>query len=216
MAITFYYGSGSPYAWRVWFALEYKALAYDLTAISFSEGDHKKPEFLKLNPRQRVPVIVDGGFALCESAAIVEYLDEQYSSGEKLFPGNPKQRAAIRRVIREADIYVVETMDPLVDLVLFTKRENWNQEAISAARENFGREMEKWEAVFAGDYLAGGLSAADFTLYPMLALCLRIDIRKPDLNVASLLGPKLKAWMKRIEVLPYFEKTIPPHWKAKT
>ena len=215
MAITFYYGSGSPYAWRVWLALEHKSLAYDLKAISFSEGDHKKPEFLKLNPRHRVPVIVDGGFVLYESAAIVEYLDELYSSGEKLFPGDPKQRALIRRVVREADTYVVEAMDPLVELVLFTKRENWNQEAISAARENFGREMAKWEAVFAGDYLAGGLSAADFSLYPMLALCLRIDIRKPDLNVASLLGPKLKAWMKRVEALPYFGKTIPPHWKQK-
>jgi glutathione S-transferase len=215
MAITFYYGSGSPYAWRVWLALEQKALAYDLKAISFSEGDHKKPEFLKLNPRHRVPVIVDGGFALYESAAIVEYLDEQYSSGGKLFPGDPKQRAIIRRVVREADTYVVEAMDPLVELVLFTKRENWNQEAISAAREKFGREMGRWEAVFAGDYLADGLSAADFTLYPMLALCLRIDIRKPDVNVASLIGPKLNAWMKRVEALPYFGKTIPPHWKQK-
>lgn len=215
MAITFHYGSGSPYAWRVWLALEYKSLAYDLKAVSFSEGDHKKPEFLKLNPRHRVPVIVDGGFALYESAAIVEYLDEQYSSGGKLFPGDAKQRAIIRRVVREADTYVVEAMDPLVELVLFTKRENWNQEAISAAREKFGREMGKWEAVFAGDHLAGGLSAADFTLYPMLALCLRIDIRKPDLDIAGLLGPKLKSWMKRVEALPYFGKTIPPHWKQK-
>ena len=215
MAITFYYGSGSPYAWRAWFALEHKALAYDLKAISFSEGDHKKPEFLKLNPRHRVPVIIDDGFVLYESAAIVEYLDEQYASGGKLFPGDPKQRAVIRRVVREVDTDVVEVMDPLVELVLFTKRDNWNQESISAAREKFGRELGKWEDVFAGDYLAGGLSAADFALYPMLALCLRIDIRKPDLNVSSLIGPKLKAWMKRVEALPYFEKTIPPHWKQK-
>ncbi len=215
MAITFYYGSGSPYAWRVWLALEFKALAYDLKAISFSEGDHRKSEFLKLNPRHRVPVIVDGEFPLYESAAIVEYLDEQYSSGGKLFPGDPKQRAVIRRLVREADTYVVEAMDPLVESVLFTKRENWDQEAISAACGKFGREMGKWESVFAGDFLAGGLSAADFALYPMLALCLRIDIRKPDANVASLIGPNLNAWMKRVEALPYFERTIPPHWKQK-
>jgi len=215
MAITFYYGSGSPYAWRVWLALEHKSLPYELKAISFSEGDHKKPEFLKLNPRHRVPVIVDGDFAIYESAAIVEYLDEQYASGRKLFPGNAKQRAVIRRLVREADSYFTEAMDPLLEMILFTKRENWNAEAIAKAHGKFGWELGKWESAFSGDYLAGELSAADFTLYPMLALCLRMDIRKPDLNIAGLVGPKVGAWMKRVEALPYFDKTIPPHWKAK-
>jgi glutathione S-transferase len=213
MAITFYYGSGSPYAWRVWLALEQKALAYDLKAISFSEGDHKKPEFLKRNPRHRVPVIVEGDFTLYESAAIVEYLDEQHVSGPKLFPGNAQQRAVIRRLVREADSYFTEAMDPLLELVLFTKRENWNPEAIAKAHSKFGRELGKWESACGGDYLAGELTAADLTLYPMLALCLRMDIRKPDLNIAGLVGPKAAAWMKRVEALPYFEKTIPPHWK---
>jgi len=216
MAITFHYGSGSPYAWRVWFALEHKLLAYDLKVISFSDGDHKKPEFLKLNPRHRVPVIVDDNFSLYESAAIVEYLDEQFSSGPSLFPGDARRRAVIRRLVREADVYVADTMNPLIDLVLFTKREIWDPQAISAAYVKLGRELGKWEPVLAGDYLAGDLSAADFTLYPMLALCLRMDIRKPDLNVAGLIGPKLGAWMKRIEALPYFAKTVPPHWKTKT
>ena len=216
MAITFYYGAGSPYAWRVWFALEHVSLAYDLRVISFSDGDHRKPEFLKLNPRHRVPVIVDGDFSLYESAAILEYLDEQYSSGPSLFPGDAKRRAVVRRLVREADAYVADAMDPLIGLVLFTKRENWDPEAISAAYGKLGVELGKWEPVIAGDYLAGELSAADFTLYPMLALCLRMDIRKPDLNVAGLIGPKLGAWMKRIEALPCFAKTIPPHWKVKT
>lgn len=215
MAITFYYGSGSPYAWRVWFALEFKSLPYELKAISFSEGDHKKPEFLKLNPRHRVPLIVDGDFAIYESAAIVEYLDEQYSAGPKLIPGSARQRAVIRRLVREADAYVAKAMDPLLELILFTKRENWDPEAISAAYGKLGRELGKWESAFTGDYLAGELSAADFTLYPMLALCLRMDIRKADLNVAGLIGPRLGAWMKRVEALPYFERTIPPHWKQK-
>ena len=216
MALTFYYGSGSPYAWRVWLALEHKSMAYDLRTISFSEGDHKKPEFLKLNPRHRVPVIVDGDFSLYESAAILEYLDEQYSSGPSLFPGDVRRRAVIRRLVREADEYVADAMNPLVDLVLFTKRENWDPEAISAAYAKLGKELHKWEPVLGGDYLAGELSAADFTLYPMLALCLRMDMSKPDLNVGGLIGPKLGAWMKRIEALPYFAKTFPPHWKAQS
>jgi hypothetical protein len=33
--------------------------------------------------------------------------------------------------------------------------------------------------------------------------------------MASLVGPKMSAWMKRIEALPLHSKTYPPHWKAK-
>lgn len=66
----------------------------------------------------------------------------------------------------------------------------------------------------AGDYLDGdALSAADLALYPLVALSLRMDIRKPGLDAAGIYGPKLHAWMKRIESLPYFDRTIPPHWK---
>ena len=54
--ITLYYGSGSPYAWRVQLALEHKALAYERKVLSFAAGDTRKPEFLALNPRHRVPV----------------------------------------------------------------------------------------------------------------------------------------------------------------
>ena len=39
MTIIFYYGSGSPYAWRVHFALEHKALPYERKVLSFSAGD---------------------------------------------------------------------------------------------------------------------------------------------------------------------------------
>jgi len=64
MALTFYYASGSPYAWRVWLALEHKGVPYELKILSFDAGDLKMPEFRVLNPRQKVPVIVDDGFTL--------------------------------------------------------------------------------------------------------------------------------------------------------
>jgi glutathione S-transferase len=215
MALTFYYGSGCPYAGRVWLALEHKAIAYELKTISFSAGDLKKPEFLKINPRHKVPAITDGELALYESAAIVEYLDEQYASGKKLFPGNTRQRALIRRLVREADEYFAHAQERLVDQVLFTKQEEWDLQEIAAARESLASELTSFENYIGGNHLAGELSAADFTLYPMIALCLRMEKKKPDLGVRSAIGPKLGAWMKRIEALPYFDKTYPPHWKAK-
>ncbi len=215
MALTFYYGSGSPYAWRVWLALEHKAIAYELKAISFSAGDLKKPEFLKINPRHKVPAITDGDLALYESAAIVEYLDEQYVSGKKLIPGNARQRALIRRLVREADEYFAHAQERLVDQVLFTPQDKWDAGEIASARTALGKEIEIFEGYLSGDFLAGELSAADFTLYPMIALCLRMEKKKPDLDVRGAIGTKLGAWMKRIEALPYFDKTYPPHWKAK-
>ena len=216
MALTFYYGSGSPYAWRVWLALEHKAIAYELKSISFSAGDLAKPEFVALNPRKKVPTITDGDFSLYESAAIVEYLEEQYSTGKVLFPGSVRQRAVIRRLVREADEYLAHALERLVDQVLFTKQEKWNLQEIAAGRDAFLKELQTFEAYLHGDWFAGELSATDFTLYPIIALCLRMEKKKPDLNVVSAIGTKIAAWMKRFEALPYYDKTYPPHWKAKT
>jgi glutathione S-transferase len=89
--ISFYYGSGSPYAWRVWLALEHKALPYELKVLSFSAGDTRKPEFVALNARHKVPTIVDDGFVLYESAVILEYLEERYPE-RALLPAEPRPR----------------------------------------------------------------------------------------------------------------------------
>ena len=42
---------------------------------------------------------------------------------------------------------------------------------------------------------------------------LRLERRSPELGVSPRLGPELSAWMRRIESLPYFAKTYPPHWR---
>src|SRR5258708_1420392 len=120
MALTFYYGSGSPYAWRVWLALEHKAIAYELRAVSFSAGDLTKPEYLAINPRHKVPAIADGDFSLYESAAILEYLEEQYPAGKMLFPGGVRQRAVIRRLVRGAAQSLAHSLLRLVYPNLYT------------------------------------------------------------------------------------------------
>lgn len=216
MALTFYYGSGSPFAWRVWLALEHRKVSYDLRTLSFSAGDLRKPEFTALNPRQKVPTIVDDGFALYESAAIVEYIDEKYARfGDPLFPAGVQQRAIVRRIVAENDNYLVPANERLVDLVLFTKKEEWDAGAIARARDAMGDELAKFDAMLSSDWFAGPLSAADHAIYPIVALAVRMERRNPDLGVTGRLGPRLQAWMKRFEALPYFEKTYPPHWKEK-
>src|SRR5512141_342020 len=120
MAVVFYHGHGSPFSWRVWLALEAKSIPYELKILSFQNEDTRKPEFIAINPRHQVPTIVDDGFALWESVPILEYLDERFTSGPKLYPGDVKARARIRRLVREAEEYVGgEGLDPVVEEYLF-------------------------------------------------------------------------------------------------
>lgn len=213
MPLTFYYGSGSPYAWRVWLALEHKGIAYELRSMSFSGGDLRKPEFLAINPRGRIPAIDDQGFALYESVAIVEYLDEKYG-GPRLFPGEAHTRARVRRLVQESDQYYALAMEKLVDEVLFKPQAQWDAGVIAAGREALAKELAMWEGLVGGEWLAGGsVSAADFTLYPLIALTLRTEKKKPDLDLRAIIGPQLTAWMQRVEALPSCRKTWPPHWK---
>lgn len=218
MAITFYYGAGSPFAWRVWLALEHKLLDYEFKLLSFSDGDLNKADFARLNPRRRVPVLVDtqgeDPFVLYESPAILEYLEEAYpGSGMPLFPGDARGRALVRRMVCEADNYVAPAVNRLLARVLFTPQPQWNEEKIAAARSECVQELNAWAPQLRGDYLAGPLSAADLTLYPMVALALRCENKRPDIAVRAALPQQMGSWMRRIGGLPYLSKTWPPHWK---
>jgi glutathione S-transferase len=217
MAIVFYYGSGSPFAWRVWLALEHKKLPYELRVMSFDKGDLKQPAFQALTPRGKVPLIQDGDYVLYESTAIMEYLQDAYpSSGAALFPADPKPRGIARRLMREADEYLMDSLDELLEQVLFLPQDKRNDAAIAAAKDKFLAELPHWRrAAAAGkDFLVGAVGAADFTVYPFFALALRTQKRHPSLGLDAAFGPQLTAWMRRVEALPYFEKTIPPHWRT--
>jgi glutathione S-transferase len=212
--LTFYYGSGSPFAWRVWLALEHKQVPYELKVMSFSSGDLRTPAFGAINPRHKVPAIVDEGFALYESVAIVEYLDERFLGAAPLFPGDVRGRALVRRMVQEADQYFGPALDAIADTVLFMPAEKWDAAAIAQAREKVASELQRWETLMRGDFLAGDqASAADFALYPLIALTLRGQKKKPDLDIAGAIGPRVTAWMQRVEAMACFQKTWPPHWR---
>ncbi len=217
MSLTLYYGSGSPYAWRAQFALEHKALSYELKVLSFSAGDTKKPEFIALNPRHRVPVLVDGDFVLYESNAIVEYLDEAYpATGAPLFPGDARTRALVRRLILEVDNYFDEAIEPVLDQAFGKKPEERDAQKIADGRKAVIEEYALFTKALRGEFLAGPLSAADFAFYPLVAFMKRCEMKLPDLDADGMLTPGLKGWKARVEALLFFERTIPPHWKQKS
>src|SRR4051794_11823791 len=213
MALTFYYLSGSPYAWRVWLALEHKGISYQLRTMSYDAGDFQKPEFAALNPRRRVPVIDDEGFAVYESAAILEYFEDKWQDRSRLFSSDLHQRATQRRMVREADQYFATRLEGLVEAVLFTSPDRRSQEKVDAAWDSMRAELAMWEGLISGDWLAGELSAADFSLFPEIALGQRIAQRNPGLTKGELLGSRLQAWTARMQSLPVVQRTWPPHWR---
>ena len=91
MAIDIYWGSGSPYAWRVLLALEYKRVPYRSHLLQFSKQEHKSPQMLRLNPRGRVPVLKDGEHDIIDSVAICQYLADKH--GKLTFAAGTIQRA---------------------------------------------------------------------------------------------------------------------------
>lgn len=87
----------SPYAMSAYVALCEKALDFELARIDLSKGDTRRGEYARLSITQRVPTLVHGEFALSESSAIAEYLDEQFP-GSALYPRDLQQRARARQI----------------------------------------------------------------------------------------------------------------------
>ncbi|TDQ81323.1 glutathione S-transferase/GST-like protein [Dongia mobilis] len=214
MSLTFYYGSGSPYAWKVWLALEHKGIPHEAKRLSFDNDDTKTPQFLAVNPRGRVPAILDDGFAIWESAAILEYLEERYPQNP-LLPTDIHGRATVRRLVAEADNYLSPASGELIEQAVYLSPAERDPEKSRAACQRMGDELRRFEDYLKGEFLHESLSLADFAAFPYIRLAQRADERAPGLGIARADMPAgIRAWMDRIEALPYYARTIPPHWKS--
>jgi glutathione S-transferase len=87
----------SPYAMSAFVALKEKGLSFDVQTLDLGAGATQAPSFEGVSLTRRVPTLVDGDFALSESSAIAEYLDEVFP-GPLLFPRHPRFRARARQV----------------------------------------------------------------------------------------------------------------------
>ncbi len=81
---------------RVRWTLQELGVDFEAVTVNLQAGEARQPEFLKLNPAGKVPVLVDGDFVLTESVAIVLYLAEKYAD-KGLLPTDLKQRSQVNR-----------------------------------------------------------------------------------------------------------------------
>ncbi|NOU24396.1 MAG: glutathione S-transferase family protein [Methylotenera sp.] len=211
--MKFYYGSGSPFAWYVWLVLEHKNLNYELNLRSLQNGELKKPEYLAINPHGKVPTLIDGDLTLWEATAIVEYLEERYPQNS-LLPKDIAERAIARRLVAEGYSYLYPALRRLMELTLLRTEGDGELAEILTTLNCIGSELTYFENILNSDYFAGNISIADFAIYPLLALFRRFHQRRPQLGPSERIWPKLNRLMQRIEQLPYFTKTYPPHWKG--
>ncbi len=219
MALELWWGSGSPYSWRALLALEYKRLPYVSHLLQFSKQEHRSPELLKMNPRGRVPVLKDGDYVCFESLAILRYLDRKYPE-VPLFGATAEEEGTITRVICEYMSYAEDHITKLIYAILFQGVEGHMEEmerAINCVTAE-ARTIEK--RLSSSSWLVGeAFSAADIVVFPGIQQLLRVMERREAQDLrAHLLPleanfPAIAAWIKRVEQLPGYERTYPPHWK---
>lgn len=219
MAIEVYWGSGSPYSWRILLALEHKRLRYTSHLLEMSTQEHKSPHMLTLNPRGRVPVLKDGDYVVFESLAILYYLDLKYPE-PPIFGRTPEEAGVIMRVICEFQSYAEEHVSKLVQAALAGTLQGQENE-LTRSMHAIASEARTIEGrLSTRDWIVGdAYSAVDMFVFPSIQLLLRI-LKRPEVNVLASRFlplethyPALGRWLERVAALPGYDRTFPPHWR---
>ncbi|MGZ0784513.1 glutathione transferase [Pseudomonas saponiphila] len=87
----------SPYALSVFVVLREKGIDFELLPIDLETAQNRTADYARLSLTQRVPTLVHEGFALSESSAIAEYLEQLFPQNP-VYPHTPRQRARARQV----------------------------------------------------------------------------------------------------------------------
>ncbi|XP_046398088.1 glutathione S-transferase 1-like isoform X2 [Ischnura elegans] len=99
MPLDLYYLDASPPVRAVLLAGKTLGVEFNLKFVDLFKLEQRSPEFLKINPRHTVPTLVDDGFVLWDSHAIVGYLANKYGKDDSLYPKDPKARAIVDEML---------------------------------------------------------------------------------------------------------------------
>ena len=95
MTLELYHHGSSACAAKVRFALAEKQLPWASRYVDILKGEQFTPEFLAVNPKAVVPVLVHDGAVIVESTVICEYLEEVFPQ-HPIYPSEPIERARVR------------------------------------------------------------------------------------------------------------------------
>jgi glutathione S-transferase len=201
MPIKLYDALPSSNSDRVKIALHEKGLPYARITLNLANKDQKSPEFLKLNPYGKVPVIDDDGHILFESCIINEYLDEKYAN-PPLMPKDPYLRGRGRVLIDYALNYTHESYWALRAQML--KPPGARDAAIIEEKRRSLRDRLQYleDALSNSDYFLGELSLTDIAIVPR---ALRMEtygaLPSPSLR-------RLEAWLQRMKERPSVSRLL--------
>ena len=153
----------------------------------------------------------DGDVTLCESSAILEYVEELHPE-PTLLGKDPAARAAVRREELECLEYYARVMLPAAQQIFFRKPEERDQELMRTGRRIAAEQLDRLEARLAGHgapFVQGPeLTRADLTWLPFIELAARGEMPLDPSRT-----PALIAWRDRLRERPSYVQTYPPHWR---
>jgi glutathione S-transferase len=179
-------------------------LPCELVPVDMSKGAHKAPDFLKMNPNGKVPVLEDNGFVVWESNAILCYLAAlKPESG--LLPTDAKGMALVQQWLQwHATTLSNSTNEVMMQTVYARMMGRQKDEAkLTAGLEKIRKDLATLETALAGkDYLCGKLTIADFSLVSSLQPRTHMGF---DLEAF----PNVKAWVARMESRESVRRSVP-------
>jgi glutathione S-transferase len=190
-------------------ALAEAGAPYELVPVDLDKGEQKTPAFLALNPHGKIPVLVDGDFALPESNAILWYLADAYPAA-KLAPPNDGTPGA-----RQARARIAQWLD-FASMTLYSAYADWWTHALGdeakrvpalaeVALGKIHRGLGVMETVLATrEFIATpAFSLADLA---NAAVIFGLKRRLPDDLLAKV--PRVRAWYDRMLARPSFAASI--------
>lgn len=192
------YAFATPNSVKVPIALEELGLDYSLNGINVRQGEQKAPAFVALNPNAKVPVLVDDGLVLTESAAILVYLAEKTG---KLLPSSGEGRA---RVFEQL-FFHASGLSPAFGQAGFFKKQAAEPQPLAIARfeAEAARTAGVLDAVLGRHaYVAGdAFTIADIAHFGWLW---RRAFAEVDISAL----PNLSRWVAEVEARPAVVRAI--------
>jgi GST-like protein len=179
-------------------ALEELGVEYEVRPVNLGANEQLKPDFLKLNPNHKIPVLSDDDLVIWESGAILLYLAEKFG---KLLPADSRGRiAAIQYAFFQAG-GIGPNLGRLGAQLRRPEGER-NQEMVQIFADEVKRLIEVLDRILSDGrlFLAGEYSIADIMHYPWLQPLQ--GLRAPMLTEQ----PRVMAWLDRIGARPAVQR----------